>query len=1122
MTHLIALTRRRGSWSLTTLLLALLSAFALAQTKQPVTPATHGITSVDFNPAGTVLAAGGFGEVRLFSAATGQQTGRITGLSGQITAVRFSPNGKRLAAAGGLPGRNGEVRIWDTTNLNRPPRVLSGPTDVVQSIAFSPAGTHLAAASYDHDVTVWNLAAAAKPQILHDHIDSVYAVAFSPDGRFIATAAGDRTVKVWSAATGKRLYSLSESTAEVYSVAFRPDGKQIAAGGADKQLRTWNITGTGGKLAKSAFAHNGAILRVAYSPDGRSLVTSGEDMAVKQWDAATLEEKRVYAKLADWPQGIALSRDGRLLAVGCHDGLLAIYDTSTGKLVRQPLKGTPVAAGGAELPRTSAIPGRRLGDNKQRRPVNDGGVTLVAASLGDIAPRGAPRGGTVRFTLFGGLLSDATGVWFDDPEITAKIVSPPDTNPGILRLDADLGKATRLGIHRVFVQTPHGTTGAVTFAVGGWPETAQQEPNNTPLTAQKITAPCTVVGALDTPGDLDCFRFDARAGEELVFEVVAQPIRSRLQPVLTLFDSDGKALTESRTRLGRPDALLGYRFARDGSYVIQLRDYEGAGGGDVHYRLNIGEFPVVTDVFPLGARAGTISDVEVEGFNLGGARSAKVAVPSGAGAVSVMLDTPKGPLYLSRTLQTGPDPELSRTRDNDSSDHAQTVPVPCAVNGRLAADTSGPVSHFYRFHASKGERLTLDVFARRSGSPLDSEIEILDAKGHPVERAVVRPVYQTEITLNDRDSATNALRIFAWDGVGVGDYLMVGREVVKVVEMPRGPDSDIFFRTFRGQRLTYFGTTPEYHSVAQPVYKVEIHPPGATFSPNGYPVTHLAWRNDDGGPLYGKDSHLDFVAPADGDYIVRLGDTRGQQGHDYAYRLLIHPPRPDYRLVLSPERPNLPKGGAAILNVECERIEGFEGEIAVSLEGPPPGFTATSTTIEPGETSASILLTASPEAVTPASAPGAFRLTGRARIDGKEVVRTVAPDGGRLLATVMPPPDARVSTDRSEVSIRPGEDISLEVRLDRQGKFGGRVPIDVKNLPFGVQVENVGLNGILVTEQETARTITIRCEPWVKPTTRPFYVMANVEGGVPSPGAPLLLRVLPASGSRDAARHASR
>jgi hypothetical protein len=320
----------------------------------------------------------------------------------------------------------------------------------------------------------------------------------------------------------------------------------------------------------------------------------------------------------------------------------------------------------------------------------------------------------------------------------------------------------------------------------------------------------------------------------------------------------------------------------------------------------------------------------------------------------------------------------------------------------------------------------------------------------------------------------------------------------------------VALRSYRGQRLGFLGTTPEYHSVATPVYKVEIHPPGSVFSPNGMPLTPIYYRNDDGGPLYGKDSALEFTAPADGDYLARLSDTRGQQGADYAYRLSIHPPRPDYRVRMNPPHPNVPQGGGVLVDIECERYEGFDGPIAVRLEGLPPGFSATSSVIEAGETSATLLLSAAPDAVTP-KLPYAtpIRVVAKARINGQEVVRTVEPENGVRLLTVLPNPDVQVATDRREIVIHPGEEVVVEARVARQNKFGGRVPIEVQNLPFGVRVLDVGLNGVLVTEQETARKFTLWCEPWVQPQTRAFYAVAEVENGVANAAPPLLLRVEP-------------
>ena len=232
----------------------------------------------------------------------------------------------------------------------------------------------------------------------------------------------------------------------------------------------------------------------------------------------------------------------------------------------------------------------------------------------------------------------------------------------------------------------------------------------------------------------------------------------------------------------------------------------------------------------------------------------------------------------------------------------------------------------------------LEVNANRLGSPLDSMLEILDAKGNPVERATVRCELATAVTLNDPSSSGSGMRILSWTGMAVGDTLMVGSELAKVSAMPRGPDDDIRFESFEGQRLGLLDTTPEAHSIDTPVYKVQVYPPGKTFVSNGLPLVHLPYRNDDGGPGYGKDSRLRFTAPADGEYVVRLRDVRGLHGEDYAYRLTVRPPAPDFRLSVDPRNPNVPVGGRIPVTVTALRLDDFDGPIDVAIEDLPAGL----------------------------------------------------------------------------------------------------------------------------------------------------------------------------------------
>jgi hypothetical protein len=342
---------------------------------------------------------------------------------------------------------------------------------------------------------------------------------------------------------------------------------------------------------------------------------------------------------------------------------------------------------------------------------------------------------------------------------------------------------------------------------------------------------------------------------------------------------------------------------------------------------------------------------------------------------------------------------------------------------------------------------------------------------------VLRCEAKTYVTFRDHDAAGTGIRLETWGELATNDYLLVGGELMRIRELPRNPDDDCQFFSLGGQRRAYLGTSSTHHSLGTPMYKVSIHPPGTMFPPNGLPVVTLFYRNDDGGAGFGKDSRLSFDSPADGEYQVRVGDSLGRGGSRYAHRLTVRPPRPSFNVSFSPTAPTVSKGSALPINVNADRIDDFDGAIDVRLENLPPGFSAPATTIPAGENSTGFALYAEPTAAVPASS-APLKLVARAAIDGKEVVREVT--GG--LPKAAEPGDIVTTTEQSEVTLKPGGEVRVTVKIDRRNGFKGRIPIDVRGLPHGVRVLDVGLNGILITEKDTSRTFVIYCEPWVEPT----------------------------------------
>lgn len=348
---------------------------------------------------------------------------------------------------------------------------------------------------------------------------------------------------------------------------------------------------------------------------------------------------------------------------------------------------------------------------------------------------------------------------------------------------------------------------------------------------------------------------------------------------------------------------------------------------------------------------------------------------------------------------------------------------------------------------------------------------------------------------------------------------MVGDELNQVQFVPDQPDADTILTGMDDLRLAYLGTSPDVHAINTPVYKAQILPAAAEFPSNGLPVFHLTWRNDDGGPGFGADSALEFDPPGDGEYILHLKDVRGMDGPNFPYRLTIREATPDFRLTADPANPNIPRGGSTIVTLSLAAIRDYEGPIEIEVKGLPHGISANAATIEPGQTSTVVVLSADQDAkVEVGSAPIDF--IGHGKVNGHDLKISANNEEDRLLqfASVIPPPDVVVTTDAQKVSLEPGKEVIVSLHVERRNGFKGRVPCEIQNLPPGVRVVNVGLNGVLVTEAQSSRTFTLHAEEWARPISQPIYVVARVESNSPTmhPSPSLLLQVAASTQAADA------
>jgi hypothetical protein len=136
------------------------------------------------------------------------------------------------------------------------------------------------------------------------------------------------------------------------------------------------------------------------------------------------------------------------------------------------------------------------------------------------------------------------------------------------------------------------------------------------------------------------------------------------------------------------------------------------------------------------------------------------------------------------------------------------------------------------------------------------------------------------------------------------------------------------------------------------------------------------------------DSYLRAVLPTNGIYFLRLGDTQRKSGPEYAYRLRISPPRPDFALRVVPSSVSVRAGASTPLTVYALRRDGFTNQITLVLDGAPEGFKLTGDSIPAGQDQVRVTLTAPPTALP---RPVSMSLTGCSVIQGQAVLHRAVP-----------------------------------------------------------------------------------------------------------------------------------
>jgi len=752
-----------------------------------------------------------------------------------------------------------------------------------------------------------------------------------------------------------------------------------------------------------------------------------------------------------------------------------------------------------------------------------------------LEPRGIQRGVETRLKVVGSNLAGVTNVAFVSPKLSGRVLM--ETSMGEILVTVTTTADLARGSYELSVKSTAGESARVKLHVDDLRQADTQ--------AKAETLPVSFWGTLEQPGKPVEFSFTGVAGQNLVCDLAAERLGSKaVNAMLTLLDERGRVLAVNRGFDGSSDALLVHRLAATGRYTVRVSDLQYMASPEHFFRVSVGELPVVTGVFPMAVPADKESEIQLAGENLPNGASAKVKAGA-MGEVVVPVDAEKFRARKEFKVLVSTTAEVNEVEPNDTPATATTIQVPGAVNGRLSAGGLQPPSgapstaerrlqtagtgtdaDLFRFEAKKGQRWVIETMAARRGSPADTKIEVLHADGRPVERLWLQAVRDSSVTFRGIDSNNPDVRLVNWEEMELNQFVYLGGEVCRLFRAPRGPDAG-FGLYNRAGRLAYFDTSPVAHPLDEPAYIVEPHAPGTQFVPNGLPVFKLTYANDDDGERkLGTDSRVNFSPPADGSYVVRVTESKGFGGDRYAYRLIVREAKPDFTPSLTGANQSIPRGSGRNFSVKVDRADGFDGPVRVDISGMPKGwFASTPLVVEAGHFEADGTLFASVDAAeVSAEAWKQVTLTASATVDGQPVTKPLNNFGTLKLAeapkvflslqnSATPLPAAAVGalpTSIPEITIAPGTEVPAWLRVVRNGDTN-LVDMDIENLPHGIIVSDIGLNGVQIAAGETERKIFFSCARWVPETDRLCHVInrsarQNAGDGKPT-SSPVLIKV---------------
>ena len=364
-------------------------------------------------------------------------------------------------------------------------------------------------------------------------------------------------------------------------------------------------------------------------------------------------------------------------------------------------------------------------------------VVAAQPSISSLTPAAIAPGKVTEVTIHGAKLERPLQIWTSFPA-EVELIAPANEEEG-KKVDAVRCKITpaagvSVGVAGIAVGNKSAVSAIHFFLIDDLPVVTDNGDNHSSEKAQLVELPAGVNGTIDG-SYRDYYAFEAAKGQRVAVEILASRIGSTMDPVVRLLDGQGNelAMADDNEGLGA-DCRFSRTLEQPGRYVVEVADNKFQGG--LRYSLRLGDFPIVTAPFPLGAVRGESAELGFLGQDQGDVESLQLTIPADLPSERLAIGArfPGGASSAMTVIAVDSLAEQVEAEPNDDPGQGTEVSFPGAVSGGLLE--AGDKDHF-SFNATKGQVLNFRTLARSLGSAAYLQLRVLNAEGSQLATTTV-------------------------------------------------------------------------------------------------------------------------------------------------------------------------------------------------------------------------------------------------------------------------------------------------------------------------------------------------------------------------------------------------